>query len=237
MGRHRGNEADTAFRAKVVVLPIAVLLVLDSGIAAAPVPHVRDFVSVQHVTHELKWNRAPKFAAVGDSITAGWAPMNSWTVYTTDVEYAAGWFQVGLRSDQIVAGALANGKPDADVLVIMGCTNDIDQQLDWKRCLAEWDTLADAFDMPVIVSAVAPSNIWPSSFLDYNAELETHAASQGWTFVDPYAAVRNVNGTFVEGYQRDPAHDPTHPNNAAQEIAGAVLSEAIVAVAHGDKLI
>jgi len=176
------------------------------------------------------------YAAYGDSITAGWAPMNSWTVYITDkhITFDSGAFQVGLRSDQIVDTALARGIPTVNTIVVMGCTNDIAQGVDWHNCLTQWDRLAAAAPagVHVLVSAIAPSNVpaWAAATLDYNAALRTHATQKGWTFVDPYAAIRADDGSFLPGYQRDPVNDPTHPNNAGQQIAAGVLGPVILSL-------
>jgi len=180
------------------------------------------------------------YAAYGDSITAGihvpgYIPMESWTVYITDkhITFDSGAFQVGLRSDQIVDSAIARGIPDVNIIVIMGCTNDIAQGVDWHNCLTQWDRLASAApNVKVIVSAIAPSDnpTWAAETLAYNTALAAHAAAKGWRFADPYAAVRAYDGSYLPGFQRDPSNDVTHPNDAAQQIAAGVLGPVILSV-------
>ncbi len=179
------------------------------------------------------------YAAYGDSITAGihvpgYIPMESWTLYVTDrhVQFDSGAFHVGLRTDQIVDSAITRGIPDVKAMVLMGCTNDIAQGVDWHNCLAQWDRLAAAApNVKVIVAAIAPTNnpTWAKATLQYNAALRIHARLMGWTFADPYSAVRANNGSYLSGFQRDPSNDVTHPNDAAQQIAAGVLTSAILA--------
>jgi len=174
------------------------------------------------------------YTAEGDTITAGLAPMNSWTTYITDphITFAPGSAGVGWRSDEIVDAAIAHGIPNVTAMVVMGCTNDIAQGIDWHNCLTQWDRLAAAAPagVHVLASAIAPSNVpaWAAATLDYNAALRTHATQKGWAFVDPYAAIRADDGGFLPGFQRDPANDPTDPNNVGQQIAAGVLGPVLL---------
>lgn len=214
------------------------LLLLATSIRTVPVEKVTTPVRPVS-TVAVKLTGEVTYAAGGDSITAGYGdPIHapgvpgwaSWTTYaeTDRVEYMAGWFQVGLRSDQIVDGIIARGVPDVDVFVVMGCTNDLLQGYSAEGCLAQWDRLDSVTDAVLVVSAIAPSNRTPAEAMDYNTALQDRAAIRGWVFVDPYVGARAADGTYLPGAAADLLVDGVHPSIATQEAAGEILAAAIL---------
>jgi hypothetical protein len=211
-------------RALAALTAIAVLSVLN-GCTIATGPKTPELLLLSP-----KSPPAVVFAPVGDSITAGYDGVAGWPDYASRekrLQAAGGWFRVGLRTDQMVAGALERGVPAADVLVLMGCTNDIIAGHPIDECLANWDVLAAEFRMPVIVAAIAPSNTFPAETLAYNAALERHAAEHGWGFIDPWREIRAPDGTYLPGMMLRPDTDPFHPNDVAACLAGARMAEGI----------
>ncbi len=128
--------------------------------------------------------------------------------------------------------ALSRGVPKADVLVIMGCTNDIYVGLPISGCLAQWDRLAATTSDHILVSAIAPFNGHGAEVLAYNAALQAHAQLMGWAFADPYAGAREPDGTYQPGSASDLTVDGVHPSIRTQEAAGAILARAIVNLIH-----
>lgn len=174
-------------------------------------------------------------AAFGDSITAftdrnGARTPWSWvrTAAVGGVADAGGYRHWGDKTAQILAHT---GRVKADVVVVMAGTNDIG---DGSRPVPTAQTLANVsaiFDRAGVkarvLSAVAPkSDAGAAATLKLNQALRQLAAQKGWTFVDPWAALRRADGRWVAGA----TVDGTHPTARSGAIAGAALRAAVVAV-------
>lgn len=168
------------------------------------------------------------FAAVGDSITAwnDYAGVNqlTWPVATgADTVLVGGWAKGGAN----LALMAANVQPvDADVLVIMAGTNDLGDR--WgtpmESRLQSIRSIAAAVGAPrVILSAVAPMDGHLPWVTAHNTALRDLAATEGWTFVDPWEPITATNGNYAEGATTD----GVHPTWVAAQIIGDTLGSAI----------
>jgi len=169
------------------------------------------------------------FAAVGDSITAlteqgSEYPWQSWvhSANTPETQFVmGGWAQPGRTTDDMLAGTVPL---DVDVLVIEGAVNDVNLHRDHAGILANLTAIVAASTVVrVVVAAIPPNDRNPADALTYNAELERYAAEQGWVFVDPWAAFRNADGTYVPGA----AWDDLHPTEPTAIVAGLLIRTAI----------
>jgi acyl-CoA thioesterase-1 len=168
---------------------------------------------------------------VGDSITAGTGPTDradtpgpqSWLngAWGAPLEFRGGWAVPGATTEQMQAGAAGLA---ADVLVLLGGTNDLATGVGWPASQEHLLGVVAAVAVGhVVLSAIPPSNSFPAPALDYNAQLAALALQQGWEFVDPWTAV-NQAGSFAPGTSPDGVH-PT-PEVAAQ--AGGVIRASLL---------
>ncbi|WP_369132742.1 SGNH/GDSL hydrolase family protein [Modestobacter sp. I12A-02662] len=168
---------------------------------------------------------------VGDSITAGTGPTDradtpgpqSWQhgFWGAPLEFRGGWAVPGATTEQMRAGAAGLA---ADVLVLLGGTNDLATGVGWPASQEHLlGVVAAVGEGHVVLSAIPPSDFFPALVLDFNARLTALAQQQGWEFVDPWVAV-SQGGAFAPGTSPDGIH-PT-PEVAAQ--AGAVIRAAVL---------
>jgi acyl-CoA thioesterase-1 len=112
----------------------------------------------------------------------------------------------------------------ADVLVLMGGTNDLGTGVGWPASQEHLlGIVAAVGEGHVVLSAIPPLDFAPARVLDFNVQLAALAQQQGWEFVDPWVAV-SQGGAFAPGTSPDGIH-PT-PEVAAQ--AGAVIRAAVL---------
>ena len=174
-----------------------------------------------------------RLVAVGDSITVagGDIPTGvftdlSWVRYAVGepVVPAGGWAVSGATTAQMAAGFVPpTGEPY--VLVIFGGTNDVGLDLPFATSAPNLVAIADrAMEAQrVIVTAIPPLTGREAQAARYNADLAALAAQQGWTFVDPMAAV-SVDGRWVDGM----THDGIHPTAAGAQHIGAGIRAALL---------
>jgi lysophospholipase L1-like esterase len=178
------------------------------------------------------------FGVVGDSITAGTtAPVEgtradgagSWIPAATvpPLEFRGGWAVPGARTGDMRAGV---GPVDADIVVLMGGTNDVQAGVPWEQTrdnLLAIVTTAAAPD--VVLSAVPPLDPAARQALDLNAALQGLAGEQGWAFVDPWTDARTQEGTWAPGASTD----GVHPTQQVADLVGARIRAALLDRADG----
>ncbi|WP_170860982.1 SGNH/GDSL hydrolase family protein [Trujillonella endophytica] len=173
------------------------------------------------------------FVVVGDSLTAGGAPIRgpeadgefSWVpaALGPGVEFRGGWATDGANAAQMRAGVTP---ADADVLVVMAGTNDMLQGRPWAQTRDDLIVIAARAGTPVVLlSAVPPNDVDPAGALALNRSLAGLAAEQGWAFADPWEPV-TVGGRYRAGSTLDGVH-PT-PRVAAE--VGTRLRAALLQV-------
>lgn len=175
-----------------------------------------------------------RLVAVGDSITVAGGDIPgafftdlSWVRYAVGdpvVPYG-GWAVSGATTAQMAAGFVPPaGEPY--VLVIFGGTNDVGLRLPFSESGPNLVSIADrAQDATrVFVTAIPPLTGMESTVIRYNADLAALAAQQGWTFVDPMAAV-STQGRWLDGM----THDGIHPTAHGAQLIGAGIRAAVLA--------
>jgi hypothetical protein len=171
------------------------------------------------------------FAVVGDSITAGDAPIDgtqvigpgSWVpaAEAPGLVFAGGWAVPGTTTEDMRAGV---GPVDADVLVVMGGSNDLLVPLDWatsERNLRE--IVATAGVAEVVLSAIPPRDEYAQAAVEYNARLRELAAREGWEYVDPWVPFAQ-EGTFRSGASLD----GVHPTQRVADEVGVAIQAAVL---------
>ncbi|WIE79605.1 SGNH/GDSL hydrolase family protein [Curtobacterium sp. MCSS17_016] len=139
---------------------------------------------------------------------------------------------------RILAGT---SRHDADVLVVMAGTNDLRYQRSSKTILSNIDKIVKKVGARhVVISAIAPSNStnYGKSHVDrrrlgeiLNRDLQNHALTRGWMFVDPWAADRKLDG----GWPWSRTYDGVHPTVAMSEKVSVRMQQAIHIAAEGAK--
>jgi lysophospholipase L1-like esterase len=178
------------------------------------------------------------FAVVGDSITAGLdGPIEGTTVHGATswvpaaegppLDFRGGWAAPGASTRDMRAGV----QPvSADVLVVMGGTNDIGAVLAWERCRADLLAIVATADVDeVVVAAIPPLDAHPAQARRYNVRLEALARQQGWTYVDPWAGIATPGGTWAAGT----SPDGIHPTEAVADVVGTRIRAALLDSARG----
>lgn len=161
------------------------------------------------------------FAAVGDSITAWAGNPQTWVSFAKadNLTLVGGWAHGGSKLEAMAA----NITPvHADVLIIMGGTNDLGDR--WgtpvPARIASIKTIVEKSGAPrVILSAVPPLNYDPSWSNSWNVDLRHLAASMGWDFVDPWVPFRTADGYYVAGM----TVDGIHPVPSVQKQVGVFM--------------
>lgn len=209
---------------------LAAVLVLS---ACAPEPPAPDFRAAAQV------DGAPvTFAVVGDSITA-WDSTDplagSWVEYAVAprVRFEGGWAVPGATTANMRDGV--GTVPDAEVLVVMAGTNDFlpdfpDYTPD-RTCETIRAIVAETGIPHVVLSAIAPNDFRQELTDELNRALRALAASESWTFVDPWSDIRRPDG----GYATGATLDGIHPVAAIEAGVGAAVRSAIV-LAHWSPL-
>jgi lysophospholipase L1-like esterase len=174
-----------------------------------------------------------RFAVVGDSITAGMAAIEGTTVRDRgswipaalqdgSLEFAGGYAVPGATT---TAMRTAAPPVDADVLVVMGGTNDLRTGVPWEVTRDNLLALVPAVGVPtVVLSAIPPCDAVPAGVGELNAALAELAAGQGWTFVDPWSDL-DADGAWVPGT----SDDGLHPTEQVATLIGERLAAAVAA--------
>ena len=166
------------------------------------------------------------FAPVGDSISMWTGTPNKWTVYAPDAHLVreGGWAGSGAHLDDMAAGV----EPyDADVLVLMGGTNDV-RDSGGADMTGYLETVADIIEgadvAKVIISAIPPNDPHPAWAAAWNLLLLDFADVNGYTFTDPWADWRTISGTWTASRGMD---DGIHPQEQVSRWAGHRLRRTI----------
>jgi acyl-CoA thioesterase I len=174
-----------------------------------------------------------RFAVVGDSLTAGDAPISgdsvpgrgSWVPSAEQderLDFVGGWAAPGATTAAMVAGV---GPVDADVLVVMGGTNDVATGVPWAETQTNLQEIVGMAAVPtVLLSAIPPRDDSPERAVQTNRDLEQLAASEGWGFVDPWADMSS-DGTWIPGT----SEDGIHPVEEVAMLVGQRLAAAVAA--------
>ena len=134
-------------------------------------------------------------------------------------EWVGGWAQDGATTT-----VMAENAPlieNADVVVIMGGTNDLAYGLSFESSAAALDQIAGrAGPALVVVAGIAPFDIRPAAAVTFNDHLGQLASDRGWLFIDPWRTLRADDGTWVAPHRTDGVHtSPAGYSEAAAEIA------------------
>ena len=169
------------------------------------------------------------FTYAGDSLTAMDA---SWMRQLKDpaLTNVGGTAIGGATSTRILTRSSSH---DADVLVVMAGTNDLRYGYSTKSILRNIDQITKKVGADhVVIAAIAPSNItnYSKKHIDrrkqgeiLNRDLQNHALTRGWMFVDPWAADRQLNG----GWPRSRTIDGVHPTVAMSKKVAVRMQQAI----------
>ncbi|WP_448617603.1 SGNH/GDSL hydrolase family protein [Geodermatophilus sp. URMC 65] len=160
------------------------------------------------------------FVAVGDSITAGATDVSrplvgdrvqgdaSWLPAAEEesgLDLVSGWAVPGATTADMLAGVEPTART-ADVLVVMGGTNDLVRGLPWEQSAADIEGVVAAAGAPiVVVVAIAPSDARAAARNGFNAALADLAGRNGWTYLDPWGEV-DAGGAFTPGASPDGVH-------------------------------
>ncbi|WP_166521186.1 SGNH/GDSL hydrolase family protein [Modestobacter roseus] len=172
-------------------------------------------------------------AVVGDSITAGVAPGDdaespggqSWLTGADlpPLELGAGWAVPGASTGEMRDGVR---RLDADVLVVMGGTNDLQRDVPWADTRDNIRAIVSTASVDrVVLAAIPPLDVLPDEVVVFNDRLRELAELEGWEFVDPWTDVA-LEGVYRPGATSDGVH-PT------QQVAFAVGRELHEALVHG----
>jgi len=224
-------------RALIIVFLIPLLLVTTAcagtraAVRATPSPHTTPPpTSAVSPTASTPTSRAPIGVAVfGDSnstgfsgtLEAGVAAGTAWVSHMPAEEFTlvGGWAIDGSTSTAMADAAMAI--PDAELLIVMAGTNDIAAGVPTVFTLDEISRIADTVGASsIVLCAIAPLNWSPGAVTDLNAALKEYARAQGWLFIDPWAPVRNPDGTWASAYLTDGVHTSAE----GYAIAGAQIA-------------
>lgn len=176
---------------------------------------------------------ATRLVVYGDSnstgfegtLDAGMAAGSAWAASLPAEAFAAvgGWAVDGATTTAMADNA---SPAEADVLVIMGGTNDLAFGGTTGEVAANATIIADVVGAPnVVLAAIAPFDYLPAEALALNESLASFAAQQGWYFVDPWVDVRTPAGTWVAEYRTDGVHtSPAGYARAGAQIAAQLRS-------------
>jgi lysophospholipase L1-like esterase len=173
-----------------------------------------------------------RVVAVGDSITEadsaafddGIVGPGSWARWAggDGVRVLGGWAHAGATTADMLAGA---HPLDADVVVVMGGSNDIDADVPTEQVLTQLTGVVAAVHVPrVLLSAVPPEDGHEADVTALNARLAELAQRSGWQFVDPMTGVRGSDGSWLPG----DTDDGVHPTPAAARVIGAAVRAALL---------
>lgn len=182
-------------------------------------------------------SKVTRVAVVGDSITAALSPdfasgdvdPGSWVheVMADDrAVFAGGWAVWGATTADMRAGV----RPvDADVLVLLAGSNDVEQGVPFATTAANLEAIARIVGgRRVVVAGIPPIDADPGDRAAFNVRLEAFVRAQGWTWVPPVAAIES-DGRFSPGLSDDGEHPtPEGAQLIGQAIRGAVLAPAAI---------
>lgn len=220
----RGIVIGIAVAAAVAAAGTIIALVSVNGRAASALPGPT-------ITCEPVQPGVSRVAVIGDSITA-WVPgvtilPTTWvgSLGGDGIHFVGGWAVSGARTDQMAA---AITEPlCADVLIVMGGTNDLGQGRDAAAALADVERIVDQARVPtVLISAIAPMGGPGPEAMAYNRGLAALATQHDWHYADPWTPYRAADGRWTHP---DDALDGVHPNADVERTVGIALHAAVLA--------
>lgn len=171
------------------------------------------------------------FAAVGDSMTAwdsnqtAFDANGSWVrqVPTAGLAFAGGFARGSATTQYLLS---IGGPVLADVAVILAGVNDIYFGIQPSLTLANIESLAAMVGTTrIVLCALAPYDANPAAAMSLSAAYQLLAISRGWGYVDPYATLRTIAGTWVAGASAD----GVHPSAASQQVAATAIRAHLLA--------
>lgn len=178
---------------------------------------------------------AKTIAVVGDSnstgfsgtLEAGLGNGSAWAAsLPADRFTVAGGWAVDGSTTTVMADAAA-AVPAADIVVILGGTNDLAWGEATETTLAEVVRIADTVTAgQIVIAAIPPFDALAQEAIALNAALADLAQQRGWVFVDPWREMRQPDGTWVADYRTDGIH--TSPDGYAR--AGQTLGDELSAL-------
>jgi acyl-CoA thioesterase I len=218
---HRYRSGRSALVVASLIMATGSLVALAPGRPVSPSPQltaVADSIGVR------------SYAAVGDSITAGipgglttgihQPGASSWLNGETAqrLVLAGGW----AMSTTTTAQMLANVTPTAaDVLVLLGGTNDLNGGVPWGVTEANLRGIsATVGARTTLLVAIPPIRGAVAARTAFNGRLAVLASQQGWRFADPWVSV-TVNGDWAPGTDQD----GIHPTPQTAVAVGRVISD------------
>ena len=168
-----------------------------------------------------------ELVVVGDSLATGdgndGTPEDpgSWRMHLAgNVEVVDGWWRNGATTKTMADNLpLARG----DVLVVMGGTNDVAQDIPIRETRESIRRIVQKVAVDdVILCAIPPFDREDEQSRELNSELQELAAESGWAWVDPWEYFRDGD-EWTEGASMDGVH-PTEP---VYRSVGLAISESI----------
>lgn len=149
----------------------------------------------------------------------------SWVNYLGEsVEVVGGYVRSGVTTTRLAQNTT---KVDADVLIILAGANDIQQDVPLATSAANMKQIVQATGITrVLISATTPVNSKPGTTASYNEQLRQLAQTNGWSYVDAPAGVRNGN-VYAAGMSNSGG---IQPNAAAARIIGEAIAAALAAM-------
>ena len=150
---------------------------------------------------------------------------NSWIPFAEQDEHLA--FVGGYAVPGATTTVMRDGvRPvDADVVVVMGGTNDLGTDVPWEVTRANLLQIVAIVGVPaVLLSAIPPRDDEAQGVLRLNVQLRELAQEQGWEFVDPWSDM-SAEGTWVPGT----SDDGIHPVEQVVSLVGQRLAAAVAA--------
>lgn len=207
------------------VLPVAVLggAALLASVLTGGTPSAAPGMAPAHAQIGVR-----TYVAVGDSITAGMAPgldslsnpgPTSWLNGETAARLVlvGGWAQPGSITEQMRAGVVPT---PADVLVLLGGTNDITRGIPWSTTEANLRAIsATVGARRTLLVAIPPSDALAAARNAFDAHLRDLAVRARWRFVDPWTSV-DVGGAWAPGT----TVEGIHPTPEVAAAAGRVIA-------------
>src|SRR3954471_23391359 len=169
------------------------------------------------------------YVAVGDSITAGMVPgtdtlstpgPTSWLAGETAsrLVQVGGWAVPGTVTEDMRAHVVPT---PADVLVLLGGTNDLMRGIPWDVTAANLQAIAATVGArSTLLVAIPPSDELPAARSAFNTRLRALAGAAHWRYTDPWTSAAASGawapGTTVEGI---------HPTAAPAAAIGRAITD------------